>query len=79
MSAAMLPSPRLRRYAVGVTPVTRRNVVAKWLAVVKPIVRATDLMDEVESASSTAAAAIRRCRMKRCGDSPVARLNSRAK
>lgn len=79
MSTAMLLPARLRRYAVGVTPVTRRNVVAKWLAVVKPTVRATDLIEDVESASRAVAAAILRRRMKRCGDSPVALLNSRAK
>jgi hypothetical protein len=34
-----------------VTPVTRRNILAKWLSLVNPTARAIDLIDAVESVS----------------------------
>src|SRR5207245_5423272 len=68
-----------RRYAVGVIPVTRRNVVVKWLGVRNPTERAISPIGNGCAASSAAACSIRRRTRKRCGDAPVLRLKSRAK
>jgi len=58
----------LRRYAVGVTPSMRRNVVANWLELLKPLLRAISVRLSRRSSISSLARAILRLIRYRCGE-----------
>src|SRR5262249_51550311 len=72
--------PRLHRWnSAGVTPVKRRNAVVKWLCPQKPVDKLMSARVVRIGRSIAFARSTRRSRTYRCGVTPIAILNMRAK